>query len=249
VKSSKRRGADSRRRFVSTTEEEEEAVVVPVKIEEPSEEDSEEDLADDESWKKDYPEFNTDLLSSTTGSTSQPNSRSNSQSGSQQHLSLSQRQQQHSLSITTIKPTLPSLPNASSPTVTYRPVEATPYTPEQLARGALQLTSDPNGPRVPQPLNRLLREYQREGVRFLYQCWEMGRGGILGDDMGLGKTIQGESRIGMREVEEGRVDASKTNLTSPSCFAVSLTSISSYPSRFLSRPTSQSYPSSPPSWA
>ncbi|XP_070564369.1 DNA excision repair protein ERCC-6-like 2 isoform X2 [Ptychodera flava] len=39
-------------------------------------------------------------------------------------------------------------------------------------------------------INRYLREYQREGVKFLYEHYKNGEGGILGDDMGLGKTIQ-----------------------------------------------------------
>jgi hypothetical protein len=42
--------------------------------------------------------------------------------------------------------------------------------------------------------NRLLREHQREGLRFLWMCAEgrqhQGRGAILADEMGLGKTLQ-----------------------------------------------------------
>ena len=43
---------------------------------------------------------------------------------------------------------------------------------------------------VPAALNCHLREYQRDGVRFLYTLWASGKGGVLADDMGLGKTIQ-----------------------------------------------------------
>ena len=39
--------------------------------------------------------------------------------------------------------------------------------------------------KVPKYLNIFLREYQREGVRFLWDRWKDGRGGVLGDDMGL----------------------------------------------------------------
>ncbi|XP_063962861.1 DNA excision repair protein ERCC-6-like 2 isoform X2 [Lytechinus pictus] len=39
-------------------------------------------------------------------------------------------------------------------------------------------------------INRYLREYQREGVQFLYSHYKNDRGAILGDDMGLGKTVQ-----------------------------------------------------------
>ncbi|KAJ6478557.1 RAD26-like SNF2 family DNA-dependent ATPase [Mycena vitilis] len=43
---------------------------------------------------------------------------------------------------------------------------------------------------VPAAINTYLRDYQREGVRFFWERFNQGRGGLLGDDMGLGKTIQ-----------------------------------------------------------
>ena len=43
---------------------------------------------------------------------------------------------------------------------------------------------------VPAALNRHLRDYQREGVRFLYRLHAARKGGVLADDMGLGKTLQ-----------------------------------------------------------
>ncbi|XP_077155747.1 DNA excision repair protein ERCC-6-like 2 [Ranitomeya variabilis] len=43
---------------------------------------------------------------------------------------------------------------------------------------------------VPYTINRYLRDYQREGVQFLYEHYARSTGCILGDDMGLGKTIQ-----------------------------------------------------------
>ncbi|WVQ73365.1 hypothetical protein IAR50_002934 [Cryptococcus sp. DSM 104548] len=43
---------------------------------------------------------------------------------------------------------------------------------------------------VPAHLNQFLKQYQREGVQFLYDRYQAGWGGILGDDMGLGKTVQ-----------------------------------------------------------
>eukprot|EP00884_Botryococcus_braunii_P005791 jgi/Botrbrau1/15212/Bobra.0149s0068.3 len=43
---------------------------------------------------------------------------------------------------------------------------------------------------VPASINRYLRGYQREGVRFLFRQYAKGEGGILADDMGLGKTVQ-----------------------------------------------------------
>uniref|UniRef100_A0A6P8HG51 DNA excision repair protein ERCC-6-like 2 isoform X2 n=1 Tax=Actinia tenebrosa TaxID=6105 RepID=A0A6P8HG51_ACTTE len=43
---------------------------------------------------------------------------------------------------------------------------------------------------VPATINCRLREYQRDGVRFLYRHYHDNKGAILGDDMGLGKTVQ-----------------------------------------------------------
>ncbi|XP_043103741.1 DNA excision repair protein ERCC-6-like 2 [Puntigrus tetrazona] len=43
---------------------------------------------------------------------------------------------------------------------------------------------------VPYTINRYLRDYQREGIKFIYHNYAKSRGCILGDDMGLGKTVQ-----------------------------------------------------------
>lgn len=50
--------------------------------------------------------------------------------------------------------------------------------------------SDVCGDRVPYTINRYLRDYQREGIKFMYNSYRRSRGCILGDDMGLGKTVQ-----------------------------------------------------------
>lgn len=44
--------------------------------------------------------------------------------------------------------------------------------------------------KVPYTINRYLRDYQREGIKFMYNNYIQARGCILGDDMGLGKTVQ-----------------------------------------------------------
>lgn len=49
---------------------------------------------------------------------------------------------------------------------------------------------DADGDRVPYTINRYLRDYQRDGIRFIYKHYIRSRGCILGDDMGLGKTVQ-----------------------------------------------------------
>ncbi|KAF7669879.1 hypothetical protein LDENG_00100540 [Lucifuga dentata] len=57
----------------------------------------------------------------------------------------------------------------------------------------LELTSTLGGAcgeKVPYTINRYLRDYQREGIRFIHHHYVRSRGCILGDDMGLGKTVQ-----------------------------------------------------------
>jgi hypothetical protein len=43
---------------------------------------------------------------------------------------------------------------------------------------------------VPASINKFLRSYQRDGIRFLFRQYAQNMGGILADDMGLGKTVQ-----------------------------------------------------------
>ncbi len=43
---------------------------------------------------------------------------------------------------------------------------------------------------LPPSLHATLKPYQHIGVRWLYDLYELGLGGILADDMGLGKTLQ-----------------------------------------------------------
>ncbi|NWS44565.1 ER6L2 protein, partial [Probosciger aterrimus] len=66
-----------------------------------------------------------------------------------------------------------------------------PYFPDQnLPSPAIAFKLSDNGDFIPYTINRYLRDYQREGVQFLYGHYANKRGCILGDDMGLGKTIQ-----------------------------------------------------------
>ncbi|XP_013393762.1 DNA excision repair protein ERCC-6-like 2 isoform X1 [Lingula anatina] len=55
---------------------------------------------------------------------------------------------------------------------------------------SLSDSGDPDAVKIPATVNQYLREYQREGVQFLYTHYKENRGAILGDDMGLGKTVQ-----------------------------------------------------------
>lgn len=72
-----------------------------------------------------------------------------------------------------------------------------PFEDEKPAFHTNQKPSGPSKPfilsgtfQVPYTINRYLRDYQREGVKFIYDSYMKSRGCILGDDMGLGKTIQ-----------------------------------------------------------
>ena len=38
---------------------------------------------------------------------------------------------------------------------------------------------------IPWKINTFLRDYQRTGVKFFFERYKEGRGGLLGDDMGL----------------------------------------------------------------
>ena len=61
---------------------------------------------------------------------------------------------------------------------------------DQQRKQQMNILDSVQGIAVPDPINWFLRDYQRQGVRFLFKLYRKGRGGILADDMGLGKTIQ-----------------------------------------------------------
>ena len=55
---------------------------------------------------------------------------------------------------------------------------------------------------VPASVNRHLRDYQRDGVRFLHRQFSQGKGGILADDMGLGKTVQSIGTVAYHDIPD-----------------------------------------------
>lgn len=68
---------------------------------------------------------------------------------------------------------------------------------------------------VPQSLESVLREYQRDGFYWIKTLKENGFGGILADDMGLGKTLQVLTFL-LSEKEEGKSgDALRTLIVAP----------------------------------
>ncbi|KJA22162.1 hypothetical protein HYPSUDRAFT_164868 [Hypholoma sublateritium FD-334 SS-4] len=70
-----------------------------------------------------------------------------------------------------------------------RPKPGFPLRSGQKYEPALVL-DEAKGIKIPAAINTYLRDYQRDGVKFLWRQYSEGRGGLLGDDMGLGKTIQ-----------------------------------------------------------
>lgn len=70
-----------------------------------------------------------------------------------------------------------------------KPRPGLPLRPGQLPAKAFVLDAE-KGIKIPASINTYLRDYQRDGVKFLWRQYSEGRGGLLGDDMGLGKTIQ-----------------------------------------------------------
>ncbi len=68
---------------------------------------------------------------------------------------------------------------------------------------------------VPQSLDSVLREYQRDGFYWIKTLKENGFGGILADDMGLGKTLQVLTFL-LSEKEQGKTgDALRTLIVAP----------------------------------
>lgn len=63
---------------------------------------------------------------------------------------------------------------------------------------------------LPNNVTEILREYQKEGVYWLYFLKKYGFGGILADEMGLGKTIQALTILAMHRNERHIVICPKT---------------------------------------
>jgi SNF2 family DNA or RNA helicase len=66
----------------------------------------------------------------------------------------------------------------------FRPKPGFPLNEKQQQAKALVLDEE-SGTKIPAAINTYLRDYQRDGVRFLWRQYNEGRGGLLGDDMGL----------------------------------------------------------------
>ncbi len=56
--------------------------------------------------------------------------------------------------------------------------------------GKVDIPLGSTGAYIPGCTVRWLREYQIDGIKFMYDLYRNRSGGILGDDMGLGKTVQ-----------------------------------------------------------
>ena len=61
--------------------------------------------------------------------------------------------------------------------------------PPLASQSAPATSSKPAIIQVPAAINTQLRDYQRAGVRFFWDRYAEGRGGLLGDDMGLVRRL------------------------------------------------------------
>ena len=57
---------------------------------------------------------------------------------------------------------------------------------------------------MPDKVNAELREYQKQGVNWLWFMYSYGLNGILADDMGLGKTLQALVLLQMAKDKDGQ---------------------------------------------
>jgi SNF2 family DNA or RNA helicase len=90
------------------------------------------------------------------------------------------------------EPLVPATPvTQSNPCSQSEPLETRPsfrLGPTQRHLGPLVLDRRKHI-QVPSAINTFLRDYQRDGVKFLYEKFKNSMGGMLGDDMGLVGTI------------------------------------------------------------
>jgi len=68
--------------------------------------------------------------------------------------------------------------------------KAVPASDETIKEKIEQLANSTQETVVPSGLNATLRNYQEEGLNWMYALFRSGMGGCLADDMGLGKTLQ-----------------------------------------------------------
>ncbi|KAF7373355.1 DNA excision repair protein ERCC-6-like 2 [Mycena sanguinolenta] len=80
------------------------------------------------------------------------------------------------------------VPKFVYPSADLRPRPGFPIPASQLL--GPMILDEKEGIQVPAAINTYLRDYQRDGIKFFWDRYKEGRGGLLGDDMGLGKTIQ-----------------------------------------------------------
>lgn len=85
----------------------------------------------------------------------------------------------------------------SNPSFQREPPETRPsfrLGPAQQYLGALVLDQRKHI-QIPSAINTFLRDYQREGVKFLYDKFKNSMGGMLGDDMGLVGFIRNSAQV------------------------------------------------------
>eukprot|EP00698_Gefionella_okellyi_P024501 TRINITY_DN8667_c0_g1_i2.p1 TRINITY_DN8667_c0_g1~~TRINITY_DN8667_c0_g1_i2.p1 ORF type:complete len:876 (+),score=233.69 TRINITY_DN8667_c0_g1_i2:143-2770(+) len=135
-------------------------------------------------------------------------------------------------------------PDKGSPRVTPMDADDEPILPEVPELDAKQSFHGPDEPlvldtasdgstiQVPGSINRYLRDYQREGVVFMYKAYSRNGGCVLADDMGLGKTVQTIALLSAVLHKRGHeLDAKYRALPSPGALLVVPSSLVSHWSR------------------
>lgn len=93
----------------------------------------------------------------------------------------------------------------------------TVFSQEESFRQFLEEIRNPSGEHIPVPkeVEKILRDYQIQGYRWMKTLAQYGFGGILADDMGLGKTLQSITFI-LSELEDIRQKKCPALIVTPS---------------------------------
>lgn len=86
---------------------------------------------------------------------------------------------------------------------------------QELKEKVRAMDEDLEEERIPGDLDRILREYQKTGVKWLCRLKKCGFGGILADDMGLGKTLQVVAFLVIQYRKTGEEENCRTLIVTP----------------------------------
>ncbi|KAJ8516205.1 hypothetical protein ONZ45_g6480 [Pleurotus djamor] len=100
--------------------------------------------------------------------------------------------------------------------------------PEGQERLESMILDEEAGIQVPASINTFLREYQRDGIKFFYEMYKEGHGGLLGDDMGLRDRKRRHMHVSdLQDGEQWRTKRKlpPANATWPTCLIIAPSSV------------------------